>query len=124
MTKPPRSGTQPERPGRKSRAKTTAPRFDALLDALPDAAIVFDPSRELMGTNQRFADLYGLSATEAKDLDWPTYRRVVLSSLREEARPRAEAALENDAADFRLEIINPSQRLLHVQRAPIEDDDW
>jgi PAS domain S-box-containing protein len=122
MTKPSRSGT-PDKPGRKSRAKTTAPRFDALLDALPDAAIVFDPSRELMGTNRRFADLFGLSATEAKDLDWPTYRRLVLSSLREEARPRAEAALENDATDFRLEIGNPRERLLHVERTPIEDDE-
>ena len=123
MTKPPRSRSQPDKPGRKSSTKTTAPRFDALLDALPDAAIVFDPSRKLMGTNLRFADLFGLSATEAKDLDWPTYRRVVLSSLREEARPHAEAALENDATDFRLEINKPRHRLLHVQRAPIEDDE-
>ncbi|HEX9724452.1 MAG TPA: PAS domain-containing protein, partial [Vicinamibacteria bacterium] len=123
MTKPPRVGSQPEKPGRKSRAKTTTPRFDTFLDALPDAAIAFDPSRQIMGTNQRFADLYGLSATEARDLDWPTYRQTVLSSLREDARPRAEAALENNATNFRLEINEPRRRLLHVQRAPIEDDD-
>jgi PAS domain S-box-containing protein len=123
MTKPPRSGSQPDKPGRKPRAKPTAPRFGALLDALPDATIVFGPSHELMGTNQRFADLFGLSATEAKDLDWPTYRRVVLSSLREEARPRAEAALENSATDFDLEVQNPRERLLRVRRTPIEDDE-
>jgi PAS domain S-box-containing protein len=122
MTKPSPSGSQPDKPGRKSRSKTNAPRFDALLDALPDAAIVFDPSRELVGVNQRFADLYGLSATEARDLDWPTYRRVVLSSVPVEARPSAEAALEGDATDFRLESGNPHPRLLHVQRTPIEDD--
>lgn len=51
------------------RARAWPPWLDALLEALPDAAVLFDTSDKLIAANRRFLEVYGLSTANAKRLD-------------------------------------------------------
>ena len=62
-------------------ARAWPPWLDALLEALPDAAVLFDTAGKLIAANRLFLEIYGLSTANAKRLDLPAYRDLLVSAV-------------------------------------------
>jgi len=88
---------------------------------------LFDTAGKLIAANRLFLEIYGLSTANAKRLDLPAYRDLLVSAVREGTRRQAAELLETDAAqpgcasEALLEIDGSHPRLVRIRHAPVGD---
>jgi PAS domain S-box-containing protein len=110
-------------------SETERARMVSLLEAIPDGVILFGVKGELLGLNQRFAELYGISLDDAQCLHAESCREIVLRCLNENARSAIEATMlrtdENprNASEIDLELERPERRIISLRATPVIGED-